>query len=385
MNVDVILEELEASGNLRTIPIDRVHDNVLDFSVNDYMGIAGMTSLAREFEKDVKITPGLMTLSASRLLAASQDIHCRLEETLESQYGRPALAFNSGWHVNTGLIPALCDKKTLIVADKLVHASIIDGMMLAGCEWTRFRHNDISHLEQIIERRRPGGENVLVIVESVYSMDGDSAPVEEILEVKKRHPGVVLYIDEAHAYGVVGNHGVGLAYSSSAPAEWDVVVGTLGKAAASAGAFAIMDSRLKRLAINRARSFIFSTGLPPVNILWSTFVVNKLWGMDREREHLSSLASYLAEKLGEVTGTYRSPSHIQPLIVGDAKRAVELSRALESDGIKVLPIRTPTVPPGTERLRLSLSAGMSREDIDRLVTSINKNIVTSIGNNIIRL
>lgn len=371
MNAKEILDRLAVTGNLRRIPEDRMDLHMLDFSTNDYMGLAADTErMSRHLEKMALDNPAWFTSSASRLLAAPQDVYGRLENRLASYYHRPALMFNSGWHVNTGLIPALCDKKTLIIADRLVHASIIDGMMLAGCEWTRFRHNDAAHLEQILEKRRPGGNNVLVIVESIYSMDGDSAPIEELIEVKRRHPGLMLYIDEAHAYGVVGCNGLGLAQSSSDPTAWDVIVGTLGKAAASMGAFAIMNEQLKELAINKARSFIFSTALPPINAFWSYLMVEELWNMNPERNYLASLARHLAQGLAEITGQYREPSHIQPVIVGDAQRAVELSRRLEEYDIKVLPIRTPTVPPGTERLRVSLSAAMKMDDIDLLINSL---------------
>lgn len=373
MNAKEILDKLAQTGNLRHLPADRRSSGMLDFSTNDYMGLAvDCERCWRHYDELNLYNTQLFTSSASRLLSSSQYIYEHLEDLLARQYKRPALVFNSGWHVNTGLIPALCDKKTLIVADRLVHASIIDGMMLAGCEWTRFRHNDVAHLEQILEKRCPTGENTLVVVESIYSMDGDSAPIEELIEVKRRHPGIMLYIDEAHAYGVVGENGLGLAHSSSEPSAWDVIVGTLGKAAASMGAFAIMSQELKDLAINKARSFIFSTALPPINVWWSCFMVDDLWKMDAERQHLASLAQYLAAGLESLTGEERYPSYIQPVIVGDAARAVELSRRLEEYDIKVLPIRTPTVPPGTERLRVSLSAAMSMDDIDRFVGALKE-------------
>lgn len=376
MNVNDILTGLEATGNLRHLPGDRMSSDILDFSTNDYMGLADRHDLRHEFLQSQSASDALLTSSASRLLAATQKHYDELESTLARLYGRPTLMFNSGYHANSGLIPALTDKDTLIIADRLVHASIIDGIMLAKCDWTRFRHNDMEHLERLIDSKRPDGHNTLVIVESIYSMDGDSAPVEELIAIKRRHPGIILYIDEAHALGVVGKQGLGLAKSSSDPDAWDVIVGTLGKAAASMGAYAAMSGQLRVLAVNRCRSLIFSTALPPLNAAWSTFMLQQLTTMDAAREHLAELSRQLADGLTAITGSAHSPSHIQPLIVGDARRAVDLSLKLENEGIKVLPIRTPTVPPGTERLRMSLSASMTPNDVERLIKALSKNFTS---------
>ena len=374
MNHSELIEDIKSRGNFRTIPSDRTDVETLDFSTNDYLGLALRDDLRLSFMSSDAARDTLLTSSASRLLAATQAAYSELEHTLETLYGRPALMFNSGYHANTGLIAALCDKDTLILADKLVHASIIDGIMLSKCNWQRFRHNDIAHLERILNKERPDGNNTLIIIESVYSMDGDSAPIEELISFKKRHPGVMLYIDEAHALGVVGDRGLGLAVSSSAPEAFDVIVGTLGKAAASMGAFAVMSPMLRDVAVNRCRSLIFSTALPPLNAAWSTLMMKQIVGMDTERAHLANLARHLADGLMAITGKEYTPSHIQPVIVGDARMAVELSSKLSDEGIKVLPIRTPTVPPGTERLRISLSAAMTHDDVDRLLTALTQKL-----------
>ena len=374
MNPDQLLRRLSSEGNLRSIPADRMNSGMIDFSSNDYLGLATRNDLRQQFMQSETAVNALFTSSASRLLAATQLYYDQIETTLSTLYQRHALIFNSGYHANSGLIPAITDKDTLIIADHLVHASIIDGIMLSKCNWARFRHNDINHLERILSTRRPDGENTLVIIESIYSMDGDTAPIEDLIEFKKRHPLITLYIDEAHALGVCGNQGLGLAASSSCPEAWDVIIGTLGKAAASMGAFAIMSDRMRQVAVNRCRSLIFSTSLPPLNVAWSTLMINTITLMDSERAHLYELSQHLADGLSRLTNRQHSPSHIQPLLIGDSHRAVELSHLLENDGLKVLPIRTPTVPPGTERLRISLSASMSINDIDLLLSSLHKNI-----------
>ena len=338
------------------------------------MGLAERDDLLQRFLDSPDVRRARFTSSASRLLAAPQSHYEQLEATLAAMYGRDVIMFNSGYHANSGLIPAMTDKDTLIVADRLVHASIIDGIMLSKCEWTRFRHNDMAHLEKTIASRRSDGRNILVVVESVYSMDGDAAPVDDLIALKERYPGIMLYIDEAHAFGAMGRKGAGLAAGSRCPEAFDVIIGTLGKAAASTGAFAALSGDLKQLAVNRCRSLIFSTALPPVNALWSTFMIETLAGMDREREYLALLGRRLADGLTDITGTPHAPGHIQPVIVGSASRAVELSQQLAAEGLKVLPIRTPTVPPGTERLRISLSAVMQPAHVDRLLDALRNNM-----------
>lgn len=371
MNAAEYLQGLAAKGNLRTLPgIDRSCD-YLDFSSNDYLGLAADPTLLERFLDETPREKILFTSSASRLLAACQEQYHLLEFELEMLYDKPALLFNSGYHANTGLIPALCDKSTLILADKLVHASIIDGIKLSGCEFQRFRHNDVAHLRRLIERHRPSGDNILVIIESVYSMDGDAVNLYQYTALKEEYPGIMLYVDEAHALGVMGPRGLGNSAYGDRIEHIDVIIGTLGKAAASMGAFAILDDELKQLAINRSRSLIFSTALPPVNIAWSSFMLKTITKADDRRRKLRDLEGQLAQGLKNITGAPHVPSHIQPYIVGDPRVAVELSHKLAQEGIKVLPIRTPTVPPGTERLRISLSAAMTAHDVMRLIKALS--------------
>lgn len=372
MDFESYIGQLQASGNYRSVPADRSGDPVVDFSTNDYLGLGMRIDLQRQFFARDGMCDVPLTSSASRLLAATQNHYNALEARLGELYGRDILLFNSGYHANTGIIPALTDSSTLIVADKLVHASIIDGMMLSKCRFTRFRHNDFDHLEQILARAGADAANCLVIVESVYSMDGDSADMERLIEIKRRFPQILLYVDEAHAFGVCGKSGLGLAASSSQSDAFDVIVGTFGKAAASMGAFCAVSAALRDVIVNRARSFIFSTALPPLNAAWTLFMVDRIVGMDTEREHLRQLSAALNRVISPYSPAGTVPGHIQPLIVGDARRAVELSRRLEAEGFKALPIRTPTVPPGTERLRFSLSASMDAATVCRLGDALER-------------
>lgn len=364
------LDNLRREGNFREIP-RMTSGDIIDFSTNDYLGLGSNSDIQAAFFADPASLQVPMTSSAARLLAPRQIEYDNLEVALRLLYSRRrgddtgALLFNSGYHANTGLIPALASGNgTMILADRLVHASIIDGIILSKAKFARFRHNDTAHLRELLEKHSGEFRNILVIVESVYSMDGDRADIEALLGLRREFPNVALYVDEAHAFGVLGPRGLGLVADSSAPWEVDVVVGTFGKAAASMGAFAITDAATRDYLINSSRSFIFSTALPPMQVAWSRFTLSKLLYGDTQREHLSHLAGELNRVLRQFSVIPIEESHIQPLVIGDPKEAVDLSnRLLTLYGIKALPIRKPTVPAGTERLRFSLSAAMSMDDI----------------------
>ncbi len=371
MNFSEHLENLRNEGNFRELP-RMTPDGVIDFSTNDYLGLGADAELQDRFFADPASLKVPMTSSASRLLAGRQIEYDNLEVALRLLYSKRrgddtgALLFNSGYHANTGLIPAIASKGTYIIADRLVHASIIDGIILSKAPFTRFRHNDYGHLRELLARHAPAHKNILVVVESVYSMDGDRADIEMLLGLRREFPNVSLYVDEAHAFGVLGPHGLGLVAESSAPWEVDFVIGTFGKAGASMGAFAITSSQTREYLINTARSFIFSTALPPMQIAWSRFTLSRLLHGDDLRSHLHHLAEHLHEVLSQFSVIPIEVSHIQPLIIGDPKEAVELSSRLLFYGVKALPIRKPTVPAGTDRLRFSLSASMTDEDIEVL-------------------
>lgn len=363
-SIEQTLIELEQTGNLRDIPGESNPD-MIDLSANDYLGLAADRELRADFLRTLTADTFLPTSSASRLLAATQKTYTSLEKLLDKLYGRPALLFNSGYHANTGMIAALGGPHTLFVADKLVHASIIDGLKLSGSDYRRFRHNDTNHLQRIIADHGHEYDRVVIVAESVYSMDGDHADIDGLTAAKSLHNNTLLYLDEAHAVGVCGEHGLGLGAGRNSV---DILVGTFGKALASEGAFAIMSPTLRRYMINRCRSLIFSTAIPPVQAAWTETTVRRALTMDAERMRLTQLGRQVSSALGpQVT-----PSHIIPYIAGSAERALDMSAQLRNDGIKVLPIRTPTVPPGTERLRISLSAALSDNDMRRITHALQK-------------
>ncbi len=366
MDIESEIENLRASGNFREIPSE-TREGMIDLTSNDYLGLGADTTFRKRMYEAAAEQMLPVTSSASRLLAADQRQYELLENMLSDMYqGKKALLFNSGYHANAGIVAALAGKNAVIMPDRLAHASIYDGALMTLATMSRWPHNNYDRLEQLVKSGHSAGKEVLIIAESVYSMDGDRADIQRLVEIKRKYPGTLLYVDEAHAFGVEGPSGLGLTVAAGVLDEVDVVVGTFGKAVASVGAFAIVSEAMRHFLVNHARSLIFSTALPPVNALWTRMLIERMTGMDAERKHLRAIGA----RMGQILGT-GSDSHIQPLIIGDAKRAVALSHKLSERGIKALPIRKPTVPPGTERLRFSLSAALSMGQIEHVGNVLN--------------
>ncbi len=370
-----ILEDLAASGNLRSLPhvshdgkwIERDGFKMLNLSSNDYLGLANQNDLREEFLDYLLNTSIPLTSSSSRLLTGNFSAYEELEDLLSTAFGREAaLIFNSGYHANTGILPALADSHTLLIADKLVHASIIDGLLLSKIPFVRYRHNDYQHLEQILSRKASIYEQVIVVTESVFSMDGDVADLQRLVSLKKIYPNLMLYVDEAHAIGVRGENGLGVAEESNCIQEIDLLVGTFGKAMASMGAYLLCSKVLREYLINTMRPLIFSTALPPAQIAWTSFLFRRLPQMKDRRIHLRQISQRLADVL-RGNGGEISSSHIVPYIIGDNERCIFMAEKLRRKGFYCLPVRPPTVPKGTSRIRFSLTADITTEEILSLI------------------
>lgn len=361
-----ILAGLSAEKRLRVIPESSCR-KMLDLSSNDYLGLG---ERYREFSEEflLRFPDAAFSSSASRLLSSRQKYHILLESYLSSLYGKEILLFNSGYHANVGCIGALTLPSTLFICDKLIHASVVDGLRINSAEFKRFPHNDIQKLLKILDKESKKYDRVVVVVESVYSMDGDAAPLVELVALKNCFTNVMLYVDEAHAFGVRGERGLGLSEELNLINDIDILIGTFGKAAASVGAFAAVSEELKSLFINLARPFIFSTALPPVNVAWTLLMIEKITEMDKERRYLRELSANFSEKIEGITGKPTgSVSQIVPFLTGNAENALNLAAKLKEAGILALPIRRPTVPPGGERIRFSLSASMRPEDLSKAI------------------
>ncbi|MDE6246759.1 MAG: aminotransferase class I/II-fold pyridoxal phosphate-dependent enzyme [Muribaculaceae bacterium] len=366
-----ILSHLQKENRLRSIPLpDPDAFKRLDLVSNDYLGLAQEADKYKaEFFR--RFPDADFSSSASRLLSRKNDYHLQLEMLLEKLYRRPALLFNSGYHANVGIIQALAIPGTLFIADKLVHASAIDGLRLCGADYKRFAHNDLKKLSKLIKQNYEEYNRIIVVVESIYSMDGDIAPLKKLVELKKKYPKLLIYVDEAHAFGVRGDRGLGLCEELGIINKVDFIIGTLGKAAASAGAFVISSQLMKDYLLNCARSFIFSTAISPAQAAWSILMIEKIVGMSARRLHLKRLSSTFVKLLSD-KANIESPSESQivPVIIGDAGEALLFSRYLKEQGFDALAIRRPTVAAGSERIRFSLNALLEKDDIARLVSVI---------------
>ena len=391
--IEGALADLEAAGNLRelrTVVPEGIflrHEGkrYLNLSSNDYLGLSASAYAGVDLHSYASRIWGQERLSAfahgnpaSRLMTGNSAEYDIVEEELEKLFPeRAALVLGCGFMANSGLMPALAEKGDLILADKLVHASIIEGLQHTNAAFRRFPHNDVAALEQQLQRAEAGEEkNVWVIIESLYSMDGDLAPLADIVELKKKY-GFYLYVDEAHSFGVRGPQGKGYAAELGLERGVDLMVVTFGKALAGAGAAVICSPLLRRWLINRMRPLIFSTALPPVTLLWDALVLHEMrteslkgdlfCGTDTLRAHLAELITEFSAASG-----IPAESHIIPLPCGSNERALAVAEAGRERELWLTAIRHPTVPQGTARIRLSLNAGMTKKTLSPLLDLCKK-------------
>ena len=373
------LEQLSAKNQYRSIP-DLVHQGryimrenrkMLNMSSNDYLGLASNENLRQSFLQQYVDNFPSFTSSSSRLLTGNFPVYTDLEQFIAQRFQRESsLLFNSGYHANLGILPALTTTKSLILADKLVHASMIDGIRLSQCEFFRYRHNDYEHLKSLLEKNAGKFDRTFIVTESVFSMDGDVADLNYLAQLKTQFPNTYLYVDEAHAIGVYGKNGLGIAEQANVIADIDLLVGTFGKALASMGAYVVCDQILKECLINQMRPLIFSTALPPFNVAWTHFIFERLPQFSKERTHLEQLSVFLRQEVEHRTQIMPSQTCIVPYILGENDATLAKAKDLQEQGYYCLPIRPPTVPKGTSRIRLSLTADMTIDEVKQFVACL---------------
>jgi 8-amino-7-oxononanoate synthase len=334
---------------------------LLNFSSNDYLGLANEPDL-KEAAIDAVEKFGTGS-GASRLICGSLAPHHELEEALAAFKGlEAALTFSTGYAAAVGTISALVGKDDVVVIDKLVHASIVDGARLSGAKLRVFAHNDLNDLEEILKWANSihSGKRVLVITESVFSMDGDCAPLREIVELKNKY-SAWLMVDEAHATGLYGKHRRGLAEELGVSNEIEVQMGTLGKALGSSGGYIVGSQTLIDYLVNRARSFIFSTAPVPAAAAAATAGIRFVQSPKGE-ERRKALWERVKE-FHSASGSSKTPSAIIPVIIGTETKAVETAAALLEQNIYVPAIRYPTVARNQARLRVTMTAAHNKEDV----------------------
>jgi 8-amino-7-oxononanoate synthase len=343
---------------------------LINFSSNDYLGLAQHPALierARDWTARFGAGSG-----ASRLITGAMQIHGEVEAKLARAKGcEAALILASGWQLNAAVLPALFKvggPDTMVFADKLIHASLHQGCAAAGVKQIRFRHNDLDHLETLLqaEAGKPGLR--FILAESVYSMDGDRADLVRLANLAERHDAF-LYVDEAHAVGVLGPGGMGL--SGLVPGQVDLVMGTFSKALGGFGAYVAGSAVVIDYLVNRCSGFIYTTAPPPGVLGAVDAALDLIPTLQGERDRLAAQAERVRQAfdgLGVDTG--QSTTHIVPGIVGEPEPALALSRGLEALGLLGAAIRPPTVPPGTSRIRFALTAGHTDADFDALIAGM---------------
>jgi 8-amino-7-oxononanoate synthase len=365
-NLNQLLSQRKASGLFRSL---KKEFPLIDFCSNDYLGFSRLGLLHDECDR-CEITDKLFGATGSRLISGNSEL---VEETEKQialfHHAQSALIFNSGYDANVGLLSCVPQKNDLILYDELVHASIHDGIRLSYAIHYKFRHNNVQNLQELIMRHKPAFNNIFVVVESVYSMDGDTAPLLEICDLFREDKKVFLVVDEAHAIGVFGRQGRGLCNALNIEKDCFARIYTYGKAMGCHGAAIVGSETLRDYLINYSRPFIYTTALPAhsVHAIQSAY---KLLISTSQQETLQENIAYFFSKSSELKDFIKSQSAVHSCVTGSNDKAEEIERALEQHNIFVKAIKSPTVKEGTERVRICLHAYNTKEEIDRLIGTL---------------
>ncbi len=345
---------------------------LLNFCSNDYLGLAGDTRVRKAFR--LAVDEWGVGSGASHLVSGHTRAHEQLEEALAEFTGRPrCLLFSSGYAANMGAINALLTTTDHVFEDRLNHASLLDGGRISGARFKRFTHRDVNDLDNKLAEVAESTTRKLVISDGTFSMDGTTCDIDATAEVTRKH-GAWLMLDEAHSLGVLGKRGCGLVDPELlGTSDVQVLIGTLGKALGTQGGFVAGDEELIETLIQQARTYIYSTALPSA-VAMATLTSLKIaadeeWRRERLRELVQRFRAGAEQLSLELLD---STTPIQPIVLGDAKRAVQLSTALEDQGLLIAAIRPPTVPAGTSRLRVTFTSEHTDEDLDRLLTALER-------------
>lgn len=359
-----LLRSMKGIKPLSGVEIEVDGQRMLNFSSNDYLGLSN-NPLLRDRAMEFILRYGSGS-TASRLVCGNFECFEHVEKKIAELSGRQsALIFNSGFQANASLLPSLADRDTAILSDRLNHNSLIQGCLLSRCHVEPFKHNDMGHLEELLKKIRKNGKEkrILIVTEAVFSMDGDQSDIDTIIGLSRKYDAF-LFVDEAHSTGLFGRNGMGL----TSWKDVDITMGTLGKAAGSFGAYVACDTEVRDYLINFCYGLIYTTALPPSVLGAIDAAMDLIPGMDKEREELLNKADHLRKALsGLGFNTSTSTTHIIPIVIGDEEKTMALSRWLEINGILAVSFRYPSVARGDSRIRLTLSAAHTWEQIEMLI------------------
>ena len=341
---------------------------ILTFCSNDYLGLANHPLVIKAFQQAANEFG--VGAGAAHLVQGHTRLHQALEERLAAFTQRDrALLFSTGYMANLGVVNALVERHDTVYQDRLNHASLIDAGLLSGAKLIRYPHNDMTNLTQRLTAQTQG--QALILSDGVFSMDGDKAPLKELVQLAQQHDAWLM-VDDAHGFGVLGQTGAGLVEEQGLTQdELPILMGTLGKALGTSGAFVAGNEDLIEYLIQTARTWIFTTAQPAAIAAATLASLNLLTTESWRRDHLQQLIHYFTQKAQTLNlPLLPSSTPIQPLLVGSSEKALHMSQQLEAQGIMVVAIRPPTVPPNTARLRITLSAAHTFADIDRLLEAL---------------
>lgn len=367
-------QQQERSRSLRAIePIDAVHvlrqgQTLLNFCANDYLGLSKHPDLIAAAQRYAQQYGAGAT--ASRLVAGTYGIHEALEQQIAAAYGQEAaLLFSSGFQANSTILAALLDRRSLVLCDRLVHSSLLQGVLTSRSRLMRYAHNDLAALEVQLQAAIGHYSRIVIVTETVFSMDGDRSDVDALIALADRYEAI-LYLDDAHAIGVLGKDGMGLAAHR---AGVDVAIGTFGKAFGAFGAFVACSQKLRSYLINCCPGVIYTTALPPPVIGAIAAALKLIPRLKAERRYLATSAENLRQRMRSIgLNPGASSSHIIPLLLQSESQALRLSTWLEAQGIWASAIRPPTVPAGSSRLRMALSSCHTPEQLEYLIQCLEK-------------
>lgn len=351
-----ILEKKKQEKNFRTLK--NFNKNMVNLSTNDYLFLAHDENLKKDFIEKYSDKFSFSS-SSSRLISGNYEIVSQLEKTVEKIYKKPALVMNSGFSANKTIIETFYNKNSLILTDRLNHASIYAGIISSKSKFIRYKHLDMKNLENILEKYSKDYNDILIVSESIYSMDGDTVDIKKLVELKRKYKADLM-IDEAHSFGV---HGYGIIYNENLVNDVDFLCIPLGKGGGSVGAYIICNQEFKDYIINFGKEFIYSTALPPINNLWNMYILNCMNNFSHKIKKLDGLKNYTLNLMKKMKIKTVSNSHIISLIIGDNDKIDIITKRLRKKNWLVYGIKSPTVPKGNEQIRLSLHSELTKEQI----------------------
>lgn len=362
------LESLKQKSRLRTL----ISNKGVDFSGNDYLSLSNHPVITQKLKEALEsgIPHGS---TGSRLLRGNHPVFEEFESYVaEWKNVESSLIFNSGFDANVGVLTTLIPENSIVFSDQFIHASMIDGLKQNPAKKERFRHCNYDHLETLLKKYESDASPKFVVVESVYSMDGDITDFKSVRSLCEKH-GAELIVDEAHATGMFGNTGAGILEETNMMDFPLITVHTCGKALGSFGAFVTCRSEVKEYLVNKCRTLIFTTALSPLNVIATQSAVELQKNMNNERNHVLKLADYFRTEISK-SGKYEtgnSKSMIVPVIIGNDEDAIRLSEKCKSENFDVRAIRPPSVPENTSRLRVTFNSSIQKNDVDKLLDIIS--------------